>query len=76
MIFLYALSLLVIAAMLVVLLWAIVAFRNHRAYRHLPGPPLSSYFLGNLPDLEKYRRETFLSRFMYDCHMKYGLTFK
>ena len=59
------------------LIWAYLAFRNHRRYQFLPGPPLESFFLGNLPGWKKLQRDGKIkSIYMYDCHIKYGFTFK
>ena len=73
----YALLLLLTLLCGVVICWAILAARNHRRFKHFPGPPLDSFFLGNLTSFAKYRNEgKYVSLFLYECHQEYGFTFR
>ena len=49
----------------------------HQCYAHLPGPPRSSFILGNLPDLWKYQKVTgkAFSEFVLEQQFKYGSIF-
>ena len=77
MILFYVISFIATLACGFVLLWAFLAFKNHRKFSHFPGPPLDSFFLGHLPGVNKYMKDgKFISRYIYDCHMEYGLTFR
>ncbi|XP_028391168.1 cholesterol 24-hydroxylase-like, partial [Dendronephthya gigantea] len=49
----------------------------HQCYAHLPGPPRSSFILGNLPDIWKYKKltgRTFIE-FVVEQRFKYGSIF-
>ena len=77
MILIYVLALLLTILCGFILLWAFLALRNHRRFSYLPGPPVDSLFLGNLPALAKYLRVGKCeSEYFYDRHMEFGFTFK
>ncbi|XP_028391380.1 cholesterol 24-hydroxylase-like isoform X2 [Dendronephthya gigantea] len=49
----------------------------HQCYAHLPGPTRSSFILGNLPELWKYKKATgrTFSEFVMEQRFKYGSIF-
>jgi hypothetical protein len=49
----------------------------HKINDHLPGPPRSSFILGHLPDLWKYKAETgrTTSEFLLEKRLEYGPIF-
>ncbi|XP_028391379.1 cholesterol 24-hydroxylase-like [Dendronephthya gigantea] len=49
----------------------------HQCYAHLPGPPRSSFILGNLPDIWKYKKATgrTFSEFVMEQRFKFGSIF-
>ena len=60
-----------------IVLWAIVALRNHHRFQHIPGPPLDSLFFGNLPSLKRHIDSGLISSlYWYRLHIQYGFTLK
>ena len=48
-------SIAVIVAMLLSITFTLYLFYLHEKYKHIPGPPLDSFYLGNLPYLSRRR---------------------
>ena len=59
------------------LIWAFLTLKKHRELSKFPGPPVDSFFLGNLPGIEEYMKNgLFVSRYLYDHHLTYGFTYR